>query len=711
MAAYNTSPSHQYGTAVSKSPSQGLGIQYNYINTSPHRPLRSSKLSLPPVTNPLPPNPALDRPKQQPARKPSNSMASGRQHFTSFSAIPPPPDEEPEDLVSEAQTSSPRPLPTAPAAVTVTAPTPRIDFTRSPSSQSKSGSITSTSSRSSTSKGPRRMRSVELLKRMAKSDTPAGAPYVSLSGEEGDDIRMMAEDAIPESPELKIPPVEPRHDVETYQDVFVANPTVSPESQSVRRPLPRPRRPSESFVGHDRIASNGSVSSVAPLLNTQQPGSPDRDSSSDEHIFYRGSDVPTHSDMPDRSMSRLSDPEDDGRPRHPRHPQAMLMSRSLSQPADLSTVSERESESLTPSNEGQQSRRTSSRISNGMHSQNAALFSAENGGMMLAFSPSGDGTWREGEQIVGPHGGLIPTPQMPHQMQNVDNGADSDLMSRAWSESSMSHGHFGSVQQAPPVISDSSILHHRRSHSEGSTYLARQGTLFYPSGSTQRASEELGVMLGNRSRRLSQNKLLPPPPQEQWEHPVTVPEKVRLEASKKRKARVEVDVVLERDCIVEGGDVRGRMEVRVTGGKRSEGLRVGGGKVRIIGFEGESKLVPSSYGKLTWQRSALRLDTSSTTTPICFPYSMILLSRDEDRLCLLLGPMTKGTTLRLRAHTPFPSASPCHSTAARRALTPPPTARVLVYATLSWCLSRSMSRPTVNALSRTSTAPSWSCPT
>jgi hypothetical protein len=64
---------------------------------------------------------------------------------------------------------------------------------------------------------------------------------------------------------------------------------------------------------------------------------------------------------------------------------------------------------------------------------------------------------------------------------------------------------------------------------------------------------------------------------------------VRLEAAKKKKARVEVDVVLERECVVEGGEIKGRLEVRINGGKRGEGLRVAGGKVRVVGFEGESR--------------------------------------------------------------------------------------------------------------------------
>lgn len=121
-----------------------------------------------------------------------------------------------------------------------------------------------------------------------------------------------------------------------------------------------------------------------------------------------------------------------------------------------------------------------------------------------------------------------------------------------------------------------------RSLSDGADVLARQGTLLHPASGTQRSSEELGILLGGgRSRRASRDKLLPA-----LGGGVEAGQ-VRLEASKKGRARVEVDVVVERECVVEGGEVRGRLEVRVSGGRGGAGLRVGGGKVRVVGFEGE----------------------------------------------------------------------------------------------------------------------------
>jgi hypothetical protein len=130
-------------------------------------------------------------------------------------------------------------------------------------------------------------------------------------------------------------------------------------------------------------------------------------------------------------------------------------------------------------------------------------------------------------------------------------------------------------------------------------------------------------MLGNKSRRLSQGKLLPPPELEAWKATGGAgAEKVKLEAARKRRARVEVDVVLERECVVEGGEVRGRMEIRVNGSK-SEGLRVGGGKVRVVGYEGMS----SSLSTLEFQLTSRYLPPIQTyllpppppPSPLCAP--------------------------------------------------------------------------------------------
>ncbi|OWZ26626.1 hypothetical protein C354_06775 [Cryptococcus neoformans MW-RSA1955] len=171
------------------------------------------------------------------------------------------------------------------------------------------------------------------------------------------------------------------------------------------------------------------------------------------------------------------------------------------------------------------------------------------------------------------------------ELRSRPNGryTDDELHSRPWSESTLDHSPVSRLhphQHAPRNTPRPNAPKQRgRSLSDGAELLVRQGTLLHPASGTQRSSQELGILLGGaRSRRLSRDKLLPAPSD-------VGGEKVRLEASKKGRARVTVDVVAERECVVEGGEVRGRVEVRVGGGRGSAGLRVGGGKVRVVGFE------------------------------------------------------------------------------------------------------------------------------
>ena len=56
----------------------------------------------------------------------------------------------------------------------------------------------------------------------------------------------------------------------------------------------------------------------------------------------------------------------------------------------------------------------------------------------------------------------------------------------------------------------------------------------------------------------------------------------------KARARVEVDIELESDVVVEGGHLRGKMRVCIRAATKNEQpIWIGGGKLRIIGFEGK----------------------------------------------------------------------------------------------------------------------------
>lgn len=216
----------------------------------------------------------------------------------------------------------------------------------------------------------------------------------------------------------------------------------------------------------------------------------------------------------------------------------------------------------------QQEKRTGANaISTGMHSKNVALMQAETGGTMLSYSP-GHGAYRNSSPIV--------VPPAREKTTFPDNGR-------------------APAQQ----ITQDPISGRQRSLSDGASLLLRQGTLLHPQSSNKRASTELGILLGSKSsRRLSTGKLLPAPAEDALRQVekllrddgvggmIGKNQRVGLEAKKKAKARIEVDVVLERDCVVEGGDVRGRLEVLVRGGKRGENVRVGAGKIRVLGFEG-----------------------------------------------------------------------------------------------------------------------------
>lgn len=309
-----------------------------------------------------------------------------------------------------------------------------------------------------------------------------------------------------------------------------------------------------------------------------------------------------------------------GAPQSRQQPLARGMSRSKSTPLNLQPVQEVQEKRISDP-------------STGMHSRNRVLLNAEAGGMMLAFSPGGQ--YRPGQAIVGPGSTLMQTPASltGQPTPSREELAEESLRSRPWSNSTMSQH-----------VQNNSLGHRARSLSDGAAILARQGTLFHPGASKQRSTAELNLMLGQpRSRRLSGNRVLPPPDLEAWTMAGGATDEVRLEAAKRKKARVEVDVVLERECVVEGGEVRGRLEIRVNGGKRGEGLRVAGGKVRVVGFEGESRywIVSMVADSQTSRRAN---DIFSTTNPM--PYLSLTVARTRPSRSLhysLLAPMKRDT--------------------------------------------------------------------
>ena len=94
---------------------------------------------------------------------------------------------------------------------------------------------------------------------------------------------------------------------------------------------------------------------------------------------------------------------------------------------------------------------------------------------------------------------------------------------------------------------------------------------FSPGGTTFQSVDATGYQPGRQQTALKRK-----------------PSTVVLEQGVKGKARVELDLVLASELVVEGGALKGRMEVRVRKDKDGEGMVwLGAVKARIVGFEGE----------------------------------------------------------------------------------------------------------------------------
>ncbi|ORX35336.1 hypothetical protein BD324DRAFT_682685 [Kockovaella imperatae] len=526
-----------------KSSSQGLGISYS--STEPGTPPRTDRETRDRQGHRS--SPALGPTAPRPVRRPTSSRDGGHHTFTTFSAILPP--------SSEASSSTFHP-PVMPDKFVK-----RRSHTPGPMRSASSSSTASAASRL------RKAKSAEVFRKFTKSNDVVGRPYVPLSDPEDDNPESMIGAAVMSQAssrssrtmeeEIRSVQVSVQYMPERSGSVMTGwtrrteHSASGPSGNTPRRPLPMEPTTTTIMEMDDTPQSHEDRIGLTPISTKRPPPSPLRsDSFSSDH----------------------SEPE----------PKPEMMTRSLSTPTGNPSPAKpffsfpEGLDDPPPSIRPPIMDHRQSSVSTGIHSKNAILLSAESGALMLEYSDKGGaGVWKEGQLIIGKGAGLTTTPDTV----SIASTADSE-------EQAMDRVKPKSRPRADSRLSthtQSGYLKHSKSRSEDDALLARQGTLFHPSSSHDRTSDELGVMLGKKgNRRLSQSKLLPPP-DNVWEN--DIPDGIRLEASKKRKARVEVDIVLERDCVVEGGEVRGRMEVRVHGSKRSEGLRVGAGKIRVVGFE------------------------------------------------------------------------------------------------------------------------------
>ncbi|TKY86115.1 hypothetical protein EX895_004940 [Sporisorium graminicola] len=139
----------------------------------------------------------------------------------------------------------------------------------------------------------------------------------------------------------------------------------------------------------------------------------------------------------------------------------------------------------------------------------------------------------------------------------------------------------------------------RRSLSEtnvtAAALLERHGTLLSTNANPVRRGKELNRLLGNADRKLPSSAAKPMSNEAQIKNgikrsnavgPNVAPPPAALEQGKASKARVEVDLVLESDLVVEGGSLQGRMQIRVRKGSEKEGgVFLAQPKIRVVGFE------------------------------------------------------------------------------------------------------------------------------
>lgn len=127
---------------------------------------------------------------------------------------------------------------------------------------------------------------------------------------------------------------------------------------------------------------------------------------------------------------------------------------------------------------------------------------------------------------------------------------------------------------------------------------------------SNRNAGELNAILGNEQSRLKSGATLVQYLESELdEHEIPL----GLEKAMS-KSRVEVDLFLENDVCVEGGVLRGRVDVRIREHKKKAPILISGGKMRVIGFE----TVSGDSERFTfYQCSALLADIAYGLERLC----------------------------------------------------------------------------------------------
>ncbi|KZT30910.1 hypothetical protein NEOLEDRAFT_45328 [Neolentinus lepideus HHB14362 ss-1] len=134
--------------------------------------------------------------------------------------------------------------------------------------------------------------------------------------------------------------------------------------------------------------------------------------------------------------------------------------------------------------------------------------------------------------------------------------------------------------------------------------LNRQPTLLSVGCSSARNATELKALLGNSSTKLKAKAKILPPHGSAGEM-----RRISLEQAKSR-ARVELDLVLSNNTCVQGGVLKGQVNLRIRKRlKKEAGLRLSDAKLRVVGFEG----IPNGGARHVFYQHTAPLEAVSAT--------------------------------------------------------------------------------------------------
>lgn len=268
--------------------------------------------------------------------------------------------------------------------------------------------------------------------------------------------------------------------------------------------------------------------------------------------------------------------------------------------AALMTTSKSSESAATPSQRSSPSKSQALELPQ-MHSSRflKGLEAAERGEGMVSLDPT-SGSFQAGPAIVPGDVAVADQDDLEDLVEAVEDDSKTE---RSWSS------HVEEDQEEEPVAMPAQTstrpTPHGRSRSEVGTLsssgsasqLDRHGTLINTAANPARRSRDLQRLLGNNRKAPSSvaaddDKSLSTSPKKRQglqrsnaSGSTAVPPAV-LEKGKQGKARVEVDLLLESDLVVEGGMLRGRLEIQIRKPQWDQvPVLIACPKVRVVGFE------------------------------------------------------------------------------------------------------------------------------